>query len=78
MTIWNVRDTARQVIVTGVWYNTKRRNDRLSNPVMAGLVPAIPTRTGLAKDAIPLSKHPMPMAGTSPAMTGLAAREVRQ
>jgi hypothetical protein len=57
---------------------TKRRNDRLSNPVMAGLVPAIPTRTGLTKDAIPVRKHPIPMAGKSPAMTGLAAHEVRQ
>ncbi len=36
---------------------------------MAGLVPAIPTRTELAKDAIPVSKHPMETAGTSPAMT---------
>ena len=36
---------------------------------MAGHVPAIPTRTELAKDAIPVSKHPMETAVTSPAMT---------
>jgi hypothetical protein len=41
---------------------------------MAELVPAISTRTELAKDAIPLSKHPMEVAGPSPAMTGLARR----
>ena len=57
---------------------TKRRNDRLSNPVMAGLVPAITTRMELAKGAIPVSKHPTEKAGTSPAMTGFAARAVRQ
>src|SRR5580698_2307450 len=45
---------------------------------MAGRVPAIPTRTEFAKDAIPVSKHPMAIAGSSPAMTGLPAREVRQ
>ena len=33
---------------------------------------------GGAKDAIPVSKHPMEIAGSSPAMTGLAARAVRQ
>ena len=58
--------------------HTKRRNDRLSNPVMAGLVPAITTRTELAKGAIPVSKHPTEMAGTSSAMTGFAARALRQ
>jgi hypothetical protein len=45
---------------------------------MAGLVPAILTCTELAKDAILVSNHSMGMAGTSPAMTGLAARAVRQ
>ena len=46
-----------------VVYCTKRRNDRLSNPSWPGLlVPAITTRTELAKDAIPVSKHPMEMA----------------
>ena len=30
---------------------------------MAGLDPAIPTRTGLAKDAIPVSNYPMEIAG---------------
>ena len=33
---------------------------------MAGLDPAITTRTELAKSAIPVSEHPMAMAGTSP------------
>jgi hypothetical protein len=37
-----------------------------------------PTRTEPAKDAISVSKHSMQMAGISPAMTGLAARAVRQ
>jgi hypothetical protein len=45
---------------------------------MAGLGQAIFTRTELAKDAIPASKHSMEMAGSSPAMTELAARAVRQ
>jgi hypothetical protein len=45
---------------------------------MAGLVPAILTRTHLAKDAIPISKHPIELDWSSPAMTGLAARAVRQ
>ena len=57
---------------------TTRRNDQLSNPVMAGLVPAILTRTEFAKDAIPDSKHSMEMVGLRPAMTGLAARAVHQ
>jgi hypothetical protein len=35
-------------------------------------------RTELAKDPIPVSKHSIEMAGTSPAMTGLAPRAVRQ
>ena len=38
--------------------------------------PAIATHTGIAKDAIPVSNHPMEMAGSSPAMTWL--RAVRQ
>jgi hypothetical protein len=38
---------------------------------MAGLVPAILTRTHLAKDAIPISKHPIEMAGSNPAITEL-------
>ena len=45
--------------------------------VMAGLVPAIFTRTELGKDAIPVSEHlemAGPSPGSSPAMTGLAAR----
>jgi len=33
---------------------------------MAGLVPAIATRMELAKGAIPVSNHPMEMAGSSP------------
>jgi hypothetical protein len=33
-----------------------------SNPIMAGLFPVISTRTEYAKDAIPVSKHPMEMA----------------
>ena len=33
---------------------------------------------GACEDAIPVSKHPMKIAGSSPAMTGLAARAVRQ
>ena len=37
----------------GGWYHTKRRNDRLSNLVMAGLVPAISARTELAKRGNP-------------------------
>ena len=37
---------------------------------MAGLVPAISTRTELPKDAIPVSKHPMEIAGLSPAGRG--------
>ena len=52
---------------------------------MAGLDPGLDpgfdpatTRTKLAKDAIPVCKHPMEMAGSSPAMTGLAAGAVRQ
>jgi hypothetical protein len=39
--------------------NTGRRNDCLSNPVMVGRVPAMSTRAELAKDAIPVSEHPM-------------------
>ena len=58
--------------------HTNRRNDPLSNPFMAGLDPAILTRTHLAKNAIPISKHPIEMAWSSLAMTGLAARAVRQ
>jgi hypothetical protein len=42
-----------------------------SNPVMAGLDPTILTRTYLAKDAIPISKHPIEMAGSNPAITEL-------
>jgi len=37
-----------------------------------------PTRTELAKDPIPFNKHPMETAGSSKAMTRLAARSVRQ
>src|SRR5580692_8051416 len=37
---------------------------------LVGLVPAISTRTELAKDAIPVSKHPMEIAGSSPAGRG--------
>ena len=33
---------------------------------MAGLVPAILARIKFAKDATPVSKHPMDMAGSSP------------
>ena len=32
-----------------------------------------PTRTEFAKDAIPVSKHPMAIAGSSPAMTGFGS-----
>jgi hypothetical protein len=62
-----------------VVYCTKRRNDRLSNPSWPGLlVPAITTRTELAKDAIPVSDNPKGMAGLSTVMTRLAAHAVRQ
>jgi hypothetical protein len=50
----------------------------LSNAVMAGRVPAISTRAELTKDAVPVSQHSMEMAGSSPAMTRLAAHAVRQ
>jgi hypothetical protein len=45
---------------------------------MAKLDPAILTRTHLAKDAILVSEHPREMGGSSPVVTGLAARAVRQ
>jgi hypothetical protein len=44
---------------------------------MAGLVPAILTRTHLVKAAIPVSKYPIEMA-VKPGHDGLAARAVRQ
>jgi hypothetical protein len=37
---------------------------------MVGLDRIISTCTGFAKDAMPVDKHPMEMAGSSPAMTG--------
>jgi hypothetical protein len=37
--------------------------------VMAGLDPAIGYPHQIANDAIPVSNHPMEMAGSSPAMT---------
>jgi hypothetical protein len=36
---------------------------------MAGRDPAISTRTELAKEAIPVGKHPADMAGSSTTMT---------
>ena len=38
---------------------------------MAGLDPAIGYPHQIANDAIPVSNHPMEMAGSSPAMTSL-------
>jgi hypothetical protein len=47
-------------------------------PDSRGLVPAILTRTEFAKDAIPVSKHPMEMTVSYRTTTGSAARAVRQ
>jgi hypothetical protein len=41
------------------------------DPVMAGLDPAIGHPHQFANDVIAISNHPMEMAGSSPAMTGL-------
>jgi hypothetical protein len=50
----------------------------LSNPVMAGLDPAIPTRSELAKDAVPIRGNPIGIARSSPVVTRMAAQAVRQ
>jgi hypothetical protein len=51
---------------------------RAANPVIVGLDPAIGYPHQFANDAIPANNHPMAMAASSPAMTALAARAVRQ
>ena len=54
-------------------------NPTLAPHVMAGLDPAIGYPHQIANDAIPVSNHPMEMAGSSPAMTLVGPlRVVRQ